>query len=84
MDLKSVSNSPRSGPKSAKTANVDDRHINTPVFVGRGNHYVTPTLSNSPRNGPESAKTVNVDDRHVRAPWGSTTIEIALGPQNGE
>ena len=66
---------------TAKTANVDDRHRNTPVFVDRGNHYVTPKLSNSPRDGPESAKTVIVDDRHVSAPWGSTTMEIALGPQ---
>ena len=38
-------------------------------------------MSNSPRNGPESAKTVSVDDRHVSAPWGSTTMEIHLGPE---
>ena len=42
------------------------------------------TVSNSPRNGPESAKTASVDDRHVSAPWGSITMEITTGPQNGE
>ena len=45
---------------------------------------MTPKLSNSPRNEPESAKTVTVVDRHVSAPWGSITMEIALGSQNGE
>ena len=79
-----MSNSPENGPESAKTTNVDDRHINTPVFVGRENHYVTPKLSNSPRNGPESAETAIVDDRYVSAPWGSTSMEIALGPQKCE
>ena len=34
--------------------------------------------------GQKSAKTANVDDRHVSAPWDSTTMEIALGPQNSE
>ena len=38
-------------------------------------------MSNSPRNGRESAKTVSVDDLHVSAPWGSTTMEIYLGPK---
>ena len=38
-------------------------------------------MSNSPRNGPESAKSVSVDDLHVSAPWGSTTMEICLGPK---
>ena len=42
------------------------------------------TVSNSPRDGPKSAKTASVDDRHVSAPLGSTTMEFALGPQNGE
>ena len=79
-----MSYSPWSGPKPAKTSNVDDRHINTPVFVGRGNHYVSPKLSYSPRNGPESAETAIVDDRQVSAPWGSTSMEIALGPQKSE
>ena len=35
-------------------------------------------------NWSESARTASIDDRHVNAPQGSTTIEIALGPQNGE
>ena len=38
-------------------------------------------MSNSPRNGPDSAKSVSVDDVHVSAPWGSTTMEIRLGPK---
>ena len=42
------------------------------------------TVSNSPRNGPESAKMVGVDERYVIAPWGSATLKIAPGPQNGE
>ena len=39
-------------------------------------------VSNSPRDGPELAKIVSVDDQHLNAPWGSTTMEIASGPQN--
>ena len=42
------------------------------------------TASYSPQNGPESAKTASVDERHVSASLGSTTMEIALGPENGE
>jgi len=42
------------------------------------------TVSNSARNGPESAKIATVDDGHVNAPRGSSIVEIALGPQNGE
>ena len=42
------------------------------------------TVSDSPRNGLELAKTVSVDDGHVNAPQGSSIVEIALGPQNGE
>ena len=38
-------------------------------------------MSNSPRNGPESAKITSVDDRHISAPWGSITMETALGPK---
>ena len=30
QDLKMVSNSPRNAPKSAKTASVDDLHVNAP------------------------------------------------------
>ena len=41
-------------------------------------------MSDSPRNGLELAKTVSVDDGHVNAPQGSSIVEIALGPQNGE
>ena len=63
---------------------VDDRHINAPGVVNRGNHFGTPILINNPRNGTESAQTAIVDDLHLSAPWGSTTMEIALGPQNGE
>ena len=43
-----------------------------------------PKLSNSPRNGPKPAQTMIVDDLHVSAPWGSTAMEITLGPQKGE
>ena len=80
-----VSNNPRNGPEFAKTASVDDRHINAPhcsLIV-----EITPgpeTASNSPQNGPESAKTASVDERHVSASLGSTTMEIASGPQKGE
>ena len=42
------------------------------------------TTSNSPQNGPESAKIASVDERHVSASLGSTTMEIASGPQKGE
>ena len=38
-------------------------------------------MSNSRQNGPESAKTVTADDQHVSAPWGSITMETALGPK---
>ena len=80
-----VSNSPRNGLELAKIVSVDDRHLNTPPgFVNRGNHFGTPKLSNSPRNGPESAQNAIVDDRHVSTPYGSTTMEIALGPESGE
>ena len=41
-------------------------------------------MSNSPRNGSELAKAVSVDDGHVNAPQGSSIMEIALEPQNGE
>src|SRR3954468_9377074 len=44
----------------------------------------TKTVRNSPRNGTELAKTMSVDDRHVNTPQGSSIVEIALGPQNGE
>ena len=76
---KTVSNSPRNGQESAKTASVG-----TPGFKNHGNRFGTPILSNSPRNGSEWTKTASVDDRHVSAPWGSTTMEIALGPQNSD
>ena len=82
---KTVASSPRNGPELAKIVSVDDRHLNAPPgFVNRGNHFGAPKLSNSPRNGPESAKTARLDDQHVSTPWGSTAMEIALGPQNGE
>src|SRR6187399_748750 len=82
---KTVSNSPRNGPESAKTASVDDRHVKAPWVQQQWKSLWEPkTVSNSPRNGPESAKTASVDDRHVNAPWGSTTMEIALGTQNSE
>ena len=80
-----MSNSPLNGPESAKTASVDDRHVNAPR--GSSIMEITPgpkTASNSPRNRPESAKTASVDDRHVSAPWGSTTMEITSGPKNSE
>src|SRR6187401_2613280 len=84
-DPKTVSNSPRNGPESAKTASADDRHVNAP----RGSLIVETrrdpkTVSNSPRNGPESAKTASADDRDVNAPRGSLIVEITPGPQNGE
>src|SRR6187399_623737 len=84
-DPKTMSNSPRNGPESAKTANVDDRHVSAP----RGSSIVeiTPGPQNSkfcPRNGPESAQTATVDDRHVSAPRGSSIVEITPGPQNSE
>ena len=54
-------------------------------IVNRENRSGTPKrariVSNSPRNGPELAKIVSVDDRHISTPWGSTTMEIALGPK---
>src|SRR6187401_711849 len=67
-DSETVSNSPRNGPESTKTATVDDRHISAP----RGSSIVEITLGpqNSefcPRNGPESAKTATVDDRQLSA-----------------
>src|SRR6187399_907346 len=84
-DPKTVSNSPRNGSESAKTATVDDRHVSAP----RGSSIVeiTPGPQNiefCPRNGPESAKTAIVDDRHVSAPRGSSMVEITPGPQNNE
>src|SRR3954465_9974758 len=84
-DPKTLSNSPQNGPESAKTASVDDRHVNAP----RGSSIVEFTpgpqkVSNCPQNGPESAKTASVDDRHVNAPRGSSMVEITPGPQNTE
>ena len=80
-----MSNNPINGPESAKTVSVDDQHINAPrVLSSWKSLRDRKTVSNSPRNGLESAKTVSVDDRHVKAPWDSTTMEIALGPLNGE
>ena len=38
-------------------------------------------MSNSPGNEPELAKITSVDDRHISAPWGSITMETALGPK---
>src|SRR3954468_7378735 len=85
QDPKTVSNSPRNGLEPAKTAGVDDRHINAP----RGSSIVEisprpKTVSNSPRNWPESAKTASIYDRHKNAPWGSSIVEICPGPQNNE
>ena len=80
-----MSNNPRNGPESAKTASVDDRHVNAPEVRQSWKSLWEPkTVSNNPRNGPESAKTMSVDDRHISAPWGSITMEIASGPQNSE
>ena len=78
-DPKQVSNSPRNGQKSAKTASVG-----TLGFDNHENRLETPILSNSPRNGSESTKTASVDDRHVNAPRGSSIVEITPGPQNSE
>ena len=41
-------------------------------------------MSNSTQNGPESAKIATIDDGHVNAARGSSIVEIALGPQDGE
>src|SRR3954466_12550439 len=84
-DPKTMSNSPRNGLKSAKTAGVDDRHVNAP----RGSSIVEippgpKKVSNSPRYWPESAKTAGVDDRHVNAPQGSSIVEISPGHQNSQ
>ena len=69
----------------SKTVSVDDGHINAPgVHQSWKSLWVPKTLSNSARNGLESAEYVSVDDRHVSAPWSSTIMEIALGPQNGD
>src|SRR3954462_7546394 len=82
---KTVSNSPRNWPESAKTENNYDQHENAPqgssvVEIARA----PKTVSNCARNGPESAKTTSVDDRHVNAPRGSSIVEITPGPQNSE
>ena len=54
-------------------------------FNNNGNRSGTPkTVSNSPRNTPELAQVMSVDDRHVNTPWVLITMEITLGPQNGE
>src|SRR3954463_13022901 len=79
---KTLSNSPQNGPESAKTASVDDRHVN----AHRGSSVVEITrgpqkVSNSPQNGPESAETSSVDDRHVNATRGSSIMEITPGPK---
>ena len=36
-------------------------------------------MINSPGNEPELAKITSVDERHISAPWGSITMETALG-----
>ena len=80
-----MSNSPRKRPELDKTVSVDDAHVNTPGYrQSRNSLWETKTVSNSPGNEPELAKITSVDDRHISAPWGSITMETALGPQNGE
>ena len=80
-----MSNIPRNMSELAKTMSVDDGHINAPgVHQSWKSLWVPKTLCNCARNGHDSAEYVSVDDQHISAPWGSTTMEIALGPQNGE
>ena len=79
--------------ESAKTASVDDQHVNAPC--GSSMVEITPgtqkrwliahvIVISSPWNRPESAKTASVDHRHVNAPWGSSMVEITPGTQNGD
>ena len=68
---------------------VGHQHSHIRPILVRFMHYyaafwVPKTLSNSARNGLESDEYVSVDDRKVSAPWSSTIMKIALGPQNGE
>src|ERR671910_249118 len=84
-DPKTVSNSPRNWPESAKTTSIYDRHVNAPGVRQSWNEGQEPKIvSNSPRNGLESAKAASVDDGHVDAPRGSSIVEITPGPQSSE
>ena len=80
-----MSQTARNRPESAKTVNVDDRHVNTPWGSTTMESLQDPkTVSYSQRNGSESTKTAGVDDRHVNALRGLSIVEITLGPQNNE
>src|SRR3954463_9882832 len=80
QDPKTVSNCPRNGPESAKTASVDDLHVNAPL--GSSIMEISPGPQNNVHEtGQIRPKTASVDDRHVNAPRGSSIVEISPRPK---
>src|ERR687898_3579250 len=84
-DPKTVCNSPRNWPESAKSTSIYDRHVSAPGVRQSWNEGQEPKIvSNSPRNGLESAKAARVEKRDVKGTRVDLVGDIILETKNSK